>query len=146
MLARINRGYVPAYWDDFFNDNFFHNFHTAPRVNNHSPAVNIVEDEKEFRIEVAVPGVSRNDFNIELDDDVLTISSELQEDKKGEKNENRRYMRREFSFHTFKRSFQLPDTVDQENIKASHDAGILNIVLPRKEEVVQKAPKQIEIK
>jgi HSP20 family protein len=142
MLARINKNYVPAYWDDFFNDNFFNGFNSGSR-HTHSPAVNIVEDDKEYRIEVAVPGVARKDFSIDLNDDVLTISSEQKSDKK---DENRRYMRREFSYSTFKRSFQLPDTIDQDHIKASHDAGILNIQLPKKEEVVQKAPKQIEIK
>ena len=142
MLARINKHYVPAYWDDFFNDNFFNSFNNGSR-HTHLPAVNIVEDDKEYRIEVAVPGVSRKDFNIELNDDLLTISSEQKSDKK---DENRRYMRKEFSYSTFKRSFQIPETIDQDNIKASHDAGILNIQLPKKEEVVQKAPKQIEIK
>ena len=73
----------------------------------------------------------------------LTISSEKKSEKK---DENRRYMRREFGYSTFKRSFQLPDTVNQEQIKASHDAGILNIQLPKKQEVVQKAPKTIEVK
>ncbi|MCK4750582.1 MAG: Hsp20/alpha crystallin family protein, partial [Bacteroidales bacterium] len=78
--------------------------------------MNIVEDDKEYRIEVAVPGVSRKDFNIELNDDLLTISSEQKSDKK---DENRRYMRKEFSYSTFKRSFQIPETIDQDNIKAS---------------------------
>jgi len=142
MLARINKRYVPAYWDDFFNDNFFNGYHNIAR-NGSTPAVNIVEEEKEYRIEVAAPGLSRKDFTIELEDDVLTISSEQKSEKK---DENRRYMRREFSYNSFKRSFQLPETIDQDKVKASHESGILNILLPKKEEVVQKAPKTIEIK
>ena len=121
----------------------------------------MVEEDKVYRIEVAVPGMSRNDFRIDLEDDVLTISSEQKENQtqpnelSKEKNElskakneekNLRYMRREFQYNTFKRSFQLPDTVDADGINASHDAGILSIELPKKDEVVQKAPKQIEIK
>ncbi len=142
MLARINKRYVPAYWDDFFNDNFF-NRYSAADCNYNTPAVNIVEDDNEYKIEVAVPGMSKKDFNINLEDDVLTISREQNENKE---EDNLRYMRREFSYSTFKRSFQLPDTVDQENIKASHDSGIISIHLPKKKEDVQKTQKQIEIK
>ncbi|MCK5137495.1 MAG: Hsp20/alpha crystallin family protein [Bacteroidales bacterium] len=145
MLARINKSYVPTYWDDFFNDSFFKSVNTI-NCNGTSPAVNVIEDEKEYRIDVAVPGMTRNEFRIDLDDDVLTISSEKKENDEEDESNNPRYMRREFSYSTFKRSFQLPDTIDQENIKASHDAGILTITLAKKEEVVQKAPKQIEIK
>lgn len=142
MLARINKRYVPAYWDDFFNDNFF-NKYAAADCNYNSPAVNIVEDDNEYRIEMAVPGMSKKDFNINLEDDVLTISREQNEEKK---EDNLRYMRREFSYSTFKRSFQLPDTVDQEKIKASQESGIISIQLPKRKEVVQKTQKQIEIK
>ena len=142
MLARINRRYVPAYWDDFFNDSVFNSF-THSGLDRSSPAVNVVEEDKAYRIEVAVPGMSRKDFRIDLENNVINISSE-QKEKNEEK--NRRYMRREFQTSTFKRSFQLPETVEADNIKASHDAGILTIELPKKDEVVQKAPKQIEIK
>ena len=142
MLARINRNYVPAYWDDFFTDRVFNGFNNS-NCNTTSPAVNIEEGDKEFRIEVAVPGLSRKDFRIEVEEDVLTISSE---EKQKKEDKQRNYTRREFSYHSFKRSFQLPETVDQDQIQASHEAGVLNITLPKKDEVVQKAPKQIEVK
>lgn len=142
MLARMNKHYVPAYWDDFFNDAFF-----TTRNNDASgkycPSVNVAEDEKEFRVEVAVPGLSKKDVRIDLEDQLLTISSEQKEEKEESKTN---YMRREFSHRAFKRSFELPDTVDREHIKANHDAGVVTIHLPKKEEMVQKAPKQIEIK
>jgi HSP20 family protein len=141
MLARINRNYVPAFWDDFFNDRFFNQLDTNGH-RHQSPAVNVIEDEKAFRIEVAAPGVSRKDFHLELEDDVLTISTEKKENKKEQK---ANYLRREFNYHSFKRSFQLPETVDQEGIQASHDSGVLTVNLPKREEVVQKAPKQIEV-
>ena len=145
MLARINRRYNPVYWDDFFNDTFLNNYNSAS-CSGTSPAVNVVEEDAVYRIDVAVPGLSKDDFRIDLENEVLTISSaqkEKKEDKKEDKKHN--YMRQEFSYNTFKRSFQLPDTIDTESIKASHDAGILTIKLPKKEEVVEKAPKQIEI-
>ena len=141
MLARINRNYVPAYWDDFFNDRVFNNkSHTQSKDT--SPAVNMIEADNDFKIEVAVPGLTRNDFNIEVEDDVLTISS-VEKEKKEEEIPN--YTRREFNFSSFKRSFQLPETIDQDEIKASHKAGVLSITLVKKEEEVQKAPKQIKV-
>jgi HSP20 family protein len=141
MLARFNRRYVPAYWDDFFNDTFHNNFnHVAFKGS--SPAVNVIEDDKEYRIDVAVPGLNKKDFRIDLENEILTISSDNKENKE-EKKHN--YMRREFLYNGFKRSFQLPETIDQENIKAHHEAGILTISLPKKDEVVQNVAKQIKI-
>jgi len=138
MLAKIHRRYVPAYWDDFFNDSFFNGMARF----NRTPSVNIIEDEMEYRIEMAVPGMSRDDFRIDLEDDILTISSGQREEKEEKEH---MYMRREFSFGTFKRSFRLPETVNQEKIEASHKDGILTVSLPRQEEVVQNAARQIHI-
>jgi HSP20 family protein len=142
MLARINRSYVPAYWDDFFNDRFFNQLNSR---NSHvsSPAVNISEDDKGYTIEVAAPGTSGKEFNLEIENDVLTISNEHKESKEDNK---QNFLRREFNYRSFKRSFELPDTINQEKIKATHDAGILTLTLPKKEEVLQKAPRQIEVK
>jgi len=141
MLAKINRNYVPAYWDDFFNDSFFNQVKSTS-CSGTAPAVNVSEDDKGYTIEVAAPGIERKDFNLEVDNDVLTISSEQKASKEEQK---QNFLRREFNFQTFKRSFQLPETIDQEQIKATHEAGILTLVLPKKEEELQKAPKQIEV-
>jgi len=142
MLARMNRRFIPAYWDDYFNDAFFNNNNlTAP--NRTSPAVNVVEEDKAYRIEVAAPGLKKEDFRIDLENDVLTVSSETKAEKKDSKHN---YMRREFSYSGFKRSFQLPDTIDTEKITARVDSGILSIQLSKRGEMIQKAPKQIEIK
>ncbi len=141
MLARINRNFVPAYWDDFFNDKFFNG--VAPAIkNSNSPAVNVIEEEKSFRIEVAAPGVGADDFKINLENDMLTISREQKENKEEVEH---KYLRREFSYSSFKRSFQLPDTIDAGSIRAKHDSGILSIELPKKAEVVQNAHRQIEV-
>jgi len=142
MLARINRSYVPAYWDDFFNDKFFNQLKST-ESNGNRPAVNVSEDEKGYTIEVAVPGIAKDDFNLEIENDVLTISTEQKENKEEQK---QNFLRREFSYQSFKRSFQLPETIDQEQIKASCDAGILTLSLPKMEEEIQKAPRQIEVK
>jgi len=142
MLARINKSYVPAYWDDFFNDNFFNQVHSKSCYENR-PAVNVSEYDKEYSIEVAAPGIDRKAFNLEIENDVLTISTEKKENKEEQKTN---FIRREFNYQSFKRSFQLPETIDQDQIKATHDAGILTLTLPKKEEVVQNAPRQIEVK
>lgn len=142
MLARINRSYVPAYWDDFFNDSFFNKLN-GKNGHGNSAAVNVYEDDKAYTIEVAAPGISREDFNLEIENDVLTISTEQKESKE---DKDRNFLRREFNYHSFKRSFELPESVDQEKIHARHEAGILLLSLPKKEEMVQKAPRQIEVK
>ena len=142
MLARINKSYVPAYWDDFFNDKFFNQLKSTDSKGNR-PAVNVSEDEKGYTIKVAVPGIARDDFNLEIESDVLTISTEQKENKDEQK---QNFLRREFNYLSFKRSFQLPETIDQEQIKASCDAGILTLSLPKMEEEIQKAPRQIEVK
>ena len=142
MLARINRSYVPAYWDDFFNDKFFNQLKNTGSGESR-PAVNISEDDKGYTIELAVPGVAKDKFSLEIENDVLTLSSE-QNEIKDEQKQN--YLRREFNYQSFKRSFELPETIDQEQINANIDAGILTLSLPKKEEEIQKAPRQIEVK
>lgn len=141
MLAKINRNYLPSYMDEIFNDSFFNNFMSTRSTT--TPAVNIIEEDKEFRIDVAAPGLTKKDFKIDLNDDVLTISSERKEENEVTKD---RYMRREFSYNSFSRSFTLPETIEQDKIKAEHGEGILKIHLPKKEEVVKKGPKSIEIR
>jgi HSP20 family protein len=141
MLARVNRNYVPAYWDDFFNDSFFNQLKSTS-CNGYTPAVNISEDEKGYTIEVAAPGIARKEFTILIENEILTISTEQKENKEAQK---QNFLQREFNYRTFKRSFQIPETVDQEHIEATHEAGILRLSLPKKEEEVQKAPRQIEV-
>jgi len=142
MLARINRPYVPAYWDDFFNDKFFNQVKSTASGESR-PSVNISEDDKGYIIEVAVPGIAKDKFNLEIENDVLTLSSEQKENKDEQK---QNYLRREFNYQEFKRSFELPETIAQDQINATIDAGILTLSLPKKEEEVQKAPRQIEVK
>lgn len=130
-------------WNNFLNDNwssFFSDENFKP-VFGTSPAVNISEDENGYSLELAAPGLKKEDFKIDLDKDVLTISvnheEEKAEDKKG-------YTRREFRYGSFKRSFVLPEVVDVEAIKGSYDNGILTVQLPKKAEV-KPAKKTIEI-
>ena len=107
------------------------------------PSVNIKETAEDFKIEVAAPGLEKNDFKITMDKDRLTISAQ-KEEKKVEEGEN--FTRKEFSFNSFSRSFDLPDTIQADGILANYENGILNITLPKKPEAKPQPAKQIEIK
>lgn len=108
------------------------------------PAVNIRENENEFVIEVAAPGMKKENFKLNLENDRLTISSEMKSEK--EKRENGTYTRREFSYQSFQRSFTIPENVvDGDQIAASYQDGILHITLPKREEVKPKPAREIRI-
>ncbi len=110
-----------------------------------SPAVNVKETEKSFELEVAAPGLKKEDFNIALDEDILKISAERKTETT-EGQEGERYSRREFSYQSFARSFSLPETVNKEAIAASYNDGVLSIVLPKVEvEEEHKVARRIEI-
>jgi HSP20 family protein len=106
------------------------------------PAVNILERKDDFIIELAVPGMNKNDFKLEVDKGVLSISAEKKEEVK---DENERFTRKEFSYTSFKRSFSLPEHVNTENITAEYKDGVLMMVLPKKEEAKAKASREIKI-
>ncbi len=124
----FNHNYAPAYYDNscYYN----------------TPAVNIVEEKDSFKIEVAAPGLNKNDFHIELDNFVLTVSS-IKEEKKEEN--NNKFTTREFNYASFNRSFTLPRTVKTDKINASHKDGILIITIPKKEEAIEKPMRKIAI-
>ena len=106
------------------------------------PAVNIVEEKDGFNIEMAVPGLNKTDFNIDLDRNILTISASREEENN---EDNVNYRRREFNYWNFSRSFTIGDKINAEKIKADYNDGILNITLPKKEEAKDKGPKAIKI-
>lgn len=142
MLPIVRRrSLFPDLTDDFFGSNLLSDFFDRP-ANASVPAVNIVEDSDSFKIEVAAPGLDKKDFKVNVDQNVLTVSSEkeVKEEKKDE-----RYMRKEFSFSSFSRSFTLPNTVHSDKISASHKDGVLMITIPKKEEAKEKPPKEIKI-
>lgn len=140
---------VPAFanfFDDFFaKDAFNWNDKNFADFGNTLPSVNVKETDQNFDIELAVPGMKKEDFKISLDRNILTISSE-QKSETEEKNQNGKYTRREFNYNAFSRSFTLPSqVVDAENIAASYTDGILKIVIPKKIKE-ENAVKTIEIK
>lgn len=136
-----NRERMPM-WSDLIND-LFENVVTTPDLKRSTvPAVNIVETDDNYRLEVAAPGLKKEDFRISLENDILTISTE----KKSESSEkNEKYTRKEYSYSSFLRSFTLPEIVNTESINASYENGIMTLVLPKKEEAKPKAPREIKI-
>ena len=137
---------VPSLLNDFFADEWFNsslaNWRTAGA--NH-PAVNVRETNHNFIIDVAAPDMKRDDFKVELDNNILTISSEIEE-KQEEKDKNGKFTRREFSYQSFQRSFSLPENkVDGGKISAKYTDGILHIVVPKREEAKIKPARQITV-
>jgi HSP20 family protein len=136
------RNDLPSLFNGFFDGDVFPGFFWDIEKRNGTPAVNIVETMDDYRIEVAAPGLDKSDFKIDLENNVLTISAE-KEDKQEEKNE--RFMRREFNYSSFSRSFTVPDTMNGEKISAQHKDGVLNVIIPKKEEAREKPARAIQI-
>ena len=142
MLPTLRNSLLfPSLSDEFLGKNLLSDFF-GKSIGFDIPAVNIAESGDAFEIEVAAPGLIKEDFKIDVHNNVLTISSE-KEDKKEEEGKN--YRRREFSYTAFERSFTLPDSVDADKITASHKDGILKINIPKKEEAKEKPSRQIKI-
>ncbi len=140
-IVRKNGNYYPTLFDSVFGKNTLDQFF-VPDHSANKPAVNVIESENGYRIELAVPGLKKEDFKIAVDGDKLTISAEKknESEEKGEK-----YSRKEFGYQSFQRAFTLPETADAEKISAAYEAGILNISVPKKELPAAPSPRQIEI-
>jgi HSP20 family protein len=138
-------------WTGLLDDAFFKDFfEAAPKsfgnVTKSVPAVNVKETDTAFKVEVAAPGVKKEDFNINVDEDRLTISTEAKQEHE-EKDKEGRYTKREFSYQSFSRSFSLnPEQVDVENISANYENGILHLEIPKKTKEETKVKKTIEVK
>ena len=131
---------MPSVFDRFFDGDLMD---WSNDVNTTLPSVNIKETKDGFEVKVAAPGFDKNDFKLELNHDVLTISSEKQAEN--ETKEGEQYTRREYCYSSFKRSFVLPDSANTEKINAEYKNGILDITIPKKEEAKPKDKRVIEI-
>lgn len=139
---RRNQNWLPSIFNDFFDNEWME------RANATAPAINVIENEKDYRVEVAAPGMSKEDFNIKLDEDNnLVISMEKKSENKEENKHNGRYLRREFSYSKFQQTMILPDDVNKEGISASVEHGVLTIELPKvTPQEVKKTERHIDIK
>jgi HSP20 family protein len=136
---------MPGLFDDFFTKDLFDwgssNYSMAGTT---IPAVNVKETADTFEVEVAAPGMKKDDFKVELNNNVLTISSEKKHEN--EEKDGERFTRKEFSYQTFQRSFQLSrEAVDADNIQAKYENGVLRLLIPKREEVKQKPARLINI-
>lgn len=136
---------IPQFFDDFMTRDFLDGgIRNNSSTNTTLPSVNIMENNDGFMVEMAAPGMEKGDFQIELDNETLIITSvkEVEDELK----EGDRYTRREFSYQSFKRTFRLPKSVvDDAKIKAKYENGILRVLIPKKEEAKALPPRKIAI-
>lgn len=141
MPVRRTQNWLPSVFNDFFGNEWMQ------KSNLNAPAVNIIENKKEYKVEVAAPGMTKDDFKVKIDNEnELTVSMEKQYENK-EEDKKSRYLRHEFSYNQFKQTIILPDHIDKEAIEAKVDHGVLSIVIPKKAIPAGEAEeKTIEVK
>ena len=140
MLPVMRNSWMPEVFNDFFDTDFM------PRTNATAPAINVKETEHEYTVELAAPGMKKDDFNINIDNDGnLHIKMEQKNEKKDE-NKKEHYLRREFSYSNYEQTYVLPDDVDRNKISAKVADGVLTVVIPKEVKEEQKTLKNIEVK
>lgn len=135
---------LPSMMDDFFKpwNEWFNGGNWMKEIT--VPAINITEDKDKYMVSVAAPGMKKEDFNIDIDGNIMSISSRKEESKE---EKDARYTRKEYNYSSFSRSFSLPEEINQASIEAKYEDGILKLMLPKKEEVrKQQLSKQIPVK
>lgn len=137
----MNRNlWMPEEFNDFFDTDFM------PRVNATAPAINVKESDKDYTVELAAPGLTKDDFNVNIDHDGnLHIKIENKSNKK-EEDKKSHYLRREFSYSKYEQTLLLPDDVEKDKIAASVNNGVLTVDLPKIEKTAEKEARQIEVK
>ena len=139
-IRRYEQNWLPEIFNDFFANDWM------TRTSATAPAINVIENDNDYKVEVAAPGMTREDFRLSVtDDNCLVLTMEKKNESKDE-DKKRKYLRREFSYRKFEQSLALPDDVNKDEIKAAVNDGILTIEIP-KMKVAEKQPavKQIEI-
>ncbi len=141
MPVRRSQNWLPSIFNDFFDNEWM------VKANATAPAINVIESEKAYKVELAAPGMTKEDFNVRIDEENnLVISMEKKTENKEEKKDGR-YLRREFSYSKFQQTMILPENVDKDHISAQVENGVLNIELPKlSEEEVKKPDRTIEVK
>ena len=138
--VKRNQEWLPSFFNDFFDNNWM------MKANSTAPAINVIENEKDYKVELAAPGMVKDDFKITLNpDNELVIEMEKKSETKEEDKE--KYLRREFSYSKYQQAILLPDNVEKDKISAKMENGILFIEIPKTgKEPVEQAAKAIEVK
>jgi len=139
-VSQMNRNYGYNNFSDLMNEMFTEERGHLNRFST-TPAANVLESKFDFRIEIAAPGFEKSDFKIDLDKKLLTISLEREVDT----NEDEKFNLKEFNFNSFSRSFRISDKIDTEKINAIYKNGLLQVVLPKREEAIEKPAREIKI-
>ena len=139
-VRRTSNGWLPEIFNDFFDNSWME------RTNYTAPAINVIENDKEYEVELAAPGLTKEDFKVHVDEENnLHIEMEKKSENKADKHHGR-YLRREFSYEKFQQTLLLPDDVDAEKIEARVEHGVLNVLLPKLVKVEKPNPvKQISV-
>ena len=140
IYSTRNQGWIPALFNDFFNDNWM----PVRKCNCTTPTINVSEDDKEYKVEVAAPGMSKEDFKVHLTADGLMVISMEKKSESKEENEKKKYLRKEFNYSKFEQRFTLPEDVEKQNITAGMKDGVLSIGIPKKTED-EKAKENLNI-
>ena len=138
-LIRKQRTFFPSLIDDYFNQEWDFNIPASSNL----PAVNIKELDNLFEIDLAAPGKKKSDFEIEVEDGILSISSSIEEKEITDKE---KFTRREFRYNSFKRTFTIPDSVDPTNVEAQYSDGVLKVCLLKRKEALPQPKKLIKVR
>ena len=130
LLAKRNQNYnqnwLPSLFNDFMNDDWF-----TTRSNSAVPALNVIENEKDYELEFAVPGLKKEELNLQVDADGVMSISMVRNHEENKDDKKRNYIRREFSYQEFNQSYILPEDADRDNISAKVENGVLTINVPK---------------
>lgn len=141
LIRKHERGETyPSFFRHFFENDMFNNLFEGD-----APAVNVKESKKEFKIEISVPGFEKEDLDISIDNNMITVSAK-KETRNEEKEDNEKVLRQEFSYASFYRRFALPENIDTEKIEAAEKNGILKITLPKMEKAIVDKKKKVDIR
>lgn len=140
MLPGMNRNsWLPEVFNDFFNTDYM------PRTAATAPAINVMESDVDYTVELAAPGLKKEDFKVNINDDGNLVIKMEQHQEKKEENKHTHYLRREFSYGKYEQTLILPDDVEKDNISAKVENGVLTILLPKIVQAQKKPARQIDV-
>ena len=140
MLPMMNRNqWLPTVFNDFFNTDYM------PKASCTAPAINVTESDKDYTVELAAPGLKKEDFKVNINDDGNLVIKMEQKQEQKEEDKSRHYLRREFSYSKYEQTLILPDDVEKDQIAAKVDNGVLTIDLPKTAAAQKKPARQIEV-